>query len=83
MITAKEAKQMMPDAHIKYKKELLDFTTKDIEKQIRSSVDRFKLAATIKVSFLIRNEVIDLLEKSGYKVISNGSDELIVDWSEA
>lgn len=83
MITAKQAKEMMPDAHIKHKKELLDYTLKDIEKQIRGAVERFKLSTTVRIPFLIRNEVIELLENNGYKIVSNGSDELIIDWSEA
>jgi len=83
MLTAKEAKEMMPDAHIKFKRELLDFTVKEIEKTVRSSVDRFKTTATVKIHPTIRNEVIELLKKNGYTIEANGPDELVIDWTSA
>lgn len=81
MITAKQAKEMMPDAHIKYKKDLLEFTVSSIERSIKSSVEKFNLVTTVNINPLIRKEVTELLKENGYTIRSNGPDELTIDWS--
>jgi len=83
ILQAKEAKAMMVDAHIAYKKAILEFTTKEVDKSIRSAVERFKTATTVKVANLVRKDIVELLQHDGYNVESNGNDEIVIDWSRA